>query len=68
MDNKTYKIIGINTNTNRQEKKRIYTSEKDYKKYKDVLIKRYLNYLDVKCYELVDDKWKLIQYKQKNQK
>lgn len=58
--NKTFKIIGINPKTNRQEKKRVYTSEKDYLKYKDELIKRYKTYMHVKCYELVDEKWKLI--------
>lgn len=58
--NKTFKIIGINQKTNRQEKKRIYTSEEDYLKYKDELIDRYKTYMHVKCYELIDGKWKLL--------
>ena len=58
--NKTFKIIGINPKTNRQYKKRVYTSEVDYLKYKDELIKRYSRYLHVKSYELIKSKWVLL--------
>jgi hypothetical protein len=56
---KSFKIIGRNPKTNLQVKKRVYTSEADYLKYKDKLIKRYKSYLNVECYELQDE-WTLI--------
>ncbi len=56
----TFKIIARNVTTGRQIKKRVYTSEKDYLKYKDDLIKRYAWYADVECYELIVEEWKLI--------
>jgi hypothetical protein len=59
--NKTFKIVGINPETNRQQKKRIYTSQEDYLKYKDDLIKRYQTYMNVMCFELIDNKWHLIE-------
>lgn len=55
-----FKIVGISPRTNRQEKKRIYTSEKDYLRYKDDIITRYKNYLHVKCYESIKGNWELI--------
>lgn len=58
--NRTFKIIGICPFSNTQKKKRLYTSESDYLKYKDELIQRYLTYMHVRCYELINDKWVLI--------
>ena len=59
--NRTFKITGKDPKTKRQRKKRVYTSEEDYLKYKDELIKRYKSYLvEVECYELINKIWKLI--------
>ena len=58
--NKSYKILGRNPFNKKQVKKRVYTSELDYIKYKDDLTNRYLNYLDVEHYELINGKWMLI--------
>jgi len=58
--NRTFKVIGRNVDTNIQQKKRVYTSFSDYKKYKDDVIKRYRSYMDVEVYELVKEKWKLV--------
>lgn len=60
MANRTFKIVGRDRKTERQKKKRVYTSEKDYLRYKDDLIKRYKHLMDVEGYELIDDKWELI--------
>lgn len=57
--NSTYKIIGRHPYNNRQVKKRVYTSSEDFLKYKDDLINRYIGYLNVEIYELIDGKWKL---------
>lgn len=63
-ENKSYKIIGRNSKTNLQEKKRVYTSEKDFLQYKDDLIKRYKRcYGIAEVYELVGGKWKLFEEK-----
>ena len=62
-ENKTFKIVGFNTVTNRQEKKRIYTSEADYLRYKEELIRRYAISCNVKCYELCDSKWVFTEYR-----
>jgi hypothetical protein len=56
----SYKIIGRHPFSNRQLKKRVYTSTVDYIKYKDDLTKRYKTYLNVEHYELINDKWQLI--------
>lgn len=60
MANRTFKIIGRNKTTKRQEKKTVYTSEADYLRYKDDIIKRwggtYMN-LEIEIYELIDEKW-----------
>lgn len=59
--NETFKIIGRNPETKRQEKKRIYTCRDDFEKYKDDLIKRYNYYYDVEIYKQINDnKWGLI--------
>ena len=58
--NKTFKIVSRNPKTGRQFKKRVYTSEEDYLKYKDDLIKRYSYNYDVEVYEMISGGWKLI--------
>lgn len=58
--NKIYKILGRHPYTNRQIKKRVYTSSKDYFKYSEDLINRYKTYLNVEIYELIDEIWVLL--------
>ena len=55
--NRSFKLIGRHPFNGRQVKKRIYTSREDYQKYYNETAKRYLTYLDVECYELINGKW-----------
>jgi len=57
--NRTFKVLGRDTNTGRQEKKSVYTSYNDYLKYKDDIIRRWTRYmnLSIEIYELIDGEW-----------
>ena len=59
MSNRSFKIIGRNKTTNRQDKKTIYTSEADFIKYKDDIIRRWTTYmnLNIEIYELENEEW-----------
>lgn len=59
MENRTFKVIGRDPETKRQKKKSVYTSEADYLRYKNDIIRRWTNYLnlDIEIYELIDDEW-----------
>lgn len=59
MSNRTFKVIGRNPATNRQIKKSVYTSEADYLRYKDDIIRRWTIYmnLEIEIYELIDGEW-----------
>lgn len=54
-----FKIIGRHPYTKRQVKKRVYTTEKDFNTYKDDLINRYVTYLNVEVYKLINNEWEL---------
>lgn len=60
MANRTFKIIGRDPDTKTQKKKTVYTSEADYLRYKDAIIKRWSGTwmkLSVEIYELIDGEW-----------
>ncbi|MEA3295804.1 MAG: hypothetical protein U9Q27_01510 [Patescibacteria group bacterium] len=62
--NRVFKIVGRDKKTGKQSKKRIYTSEKKYKKHAQDLINRYITIgYDVQAYELIDDKWIVLEPK-----
>ena len=57
--NRTFKVLGRDPDTKTQKKKSVYTSEADYLKYKDGIIRRWTLYLklDIEIYELIDGEW-----------
>lgn len=59
MANRSFKIVGRDKTTKRQKKKTVYTSEADYLRYKDAIIKRWTTYMDfdIEIYELIDEEW-----------
>ena len=62
MINRTFKVLGRSKATGRQKKKSVYTSEADYLRYKDAIIRRWSNdvpwlNLDIEIYELIDGEW-----------
>jgi hypothetical protein len=57
MQNRTFKVVSYDPKTNLQGSKRVYTSEKDFLRYKDDVIRRYRYHLIVKTFELIDDVW-----------
>lgn len=72
--NRVFKVVAIfrnpeqNPSWNRgkegtQAKKQTYVSESDFKKYSPILIKRWKKIWDVKCYELINEKWIAIEDK-----
>lgn len=58
--NRSFKIVAYHPYLNQQMKKRVCTTEKDFLKYKDDLINRYKKFSNVKCFELINEKWIII--------
>lgn len=58
--NRSFKIVSRDPRTNRQLKKRVYTSHEDYVRYKDDLTDRYTRWSNVEHYELLETKWVLV--------
>jgi len=55
-----YKVVGRCEKTNRQVKKRVYTSFGDFNRYSPDLIKRYKRvYGIVEIYSLINEKWEM---------
>jgi hypothetical protein len=75
MNNKVFKVVARYTDISNttgwmprgkignQFKKRIYTSEEDFKKYGIKWLENWKQFCDVSAYQLIDDKWEEVMWK-----